>query len=37
MRWGIYRDVVYTDLLGDIIAELRESVAYAEAKGLPTR
>ena len=31
---GHYRDVVYTDLLGDIIAELRESVAYAEAQGI---
>lgn len=31
---GHYRDVVYTDLLGDIIAELSESVAYAEAQGI---
>lgn len=31
---GHYRDVRYSDLLGEIVAELREAVAFAEAQGI---
>jgi dihydropteroate synthase len=32
---GHYPKVEYADLLGEIIAELRERVAYAESRGIP--
>lgn len=31
---GHYRDVQYADLIGDILADLRESIAYAAAHGI---
>jgi dihydropteroate synthase len=32
---GHYREVEYADLVGDILAELREQIAYAEQCGIP--
>jgi dihydropteroate synthase len=32
---GHYQAVAYADLLGEIIAELRERVAFAESRGIP--
>ncbi|MBC8160317.1 MAG: dihydropteroate synthase [Roseiflexaceae bacterium] len=32
---GHYQDITYADLLGEVIAGLRERVAYAQARGIP--
>jgi dihydropteroate synthase len=32
---GHYQAVQYADLLGEIVAELREQIAFAEARGIP--
>jgi dihydropteroate synthase len=32
---GHYREVEYADLVGDVLAELREQIAYAEQCGIP--
>ena len=33
---GHYREVAYADLMGEIIRELRESLAFAETHGIPS-